>query len=69
MAPVRANVRGTWDVHSSSTLTVSPGPDRFGSGTRITVRSSGFPSSGDDEPAVAEVNRRRAVEADQPDRR
>ena len=45
-APVREKVRGICDVHSISTLTVSPVPTGDGSGTIITVRSSAFPSSG-----------------------
>ena len=46
MVPVRAKVRGTRDDHSISISIVSPGATGAGSGTRSTVSSSGFPSSG-----------------------
>ena len=44
--PVRANGRGTRDVHAISTAIVSPGATARSSGTSITVRSSALPSSG-----------------------
>ena len=44
--PVRAKVRGTFDVQLTSTLMVSPGATGAGSGTAITVWSFGLPSSG-----------------------
>ena len=54
IAPVRANVRGTRELHSISMLTVSPGATGVGIGTESTVRSSGLLSSG-------ETKRRRSV--------
>src|SRR5688572_18691944 len=47
MAPVRANGRGTRADHAICTVIVSPGPTGRSSGTSITVRSSGLPSSGE----------------------
>ncbi len=49
IAPVRANVRGTWAVQRTSIVTVAPGSTGCASGRAITVWSSGFSSSGRDE--------------------
>ena len=46
MAPVRAKVRGTCAVHVTSIVALAPGSIGCGSGTAITVSSSGLSSSG-----------------------
>ena len=46
IAPVRANVRGTWAVQATSMVALPPGSIGCASGTDITVSSFGFSSSG-----------------------
>src|SRR5579864_3315526 len=44
IAPVRAKVRGTCEVHASSTVAVRPGASGSGNGTAMTVSSFAFRS-------------------------
>src|SRR5580692_13104118 len=46
IAPVRANVRGTWADHFTSRTACPPGATPDGSFTAITVVSRALPSSG-----------------------